>query len=276
MKLRALTLALALLVLGGGQAEAAKSPVTYSPTLLWKTYPLVQDPFSPRYRLHAVASTAPFQSLPVEATPGGTGSGRQSRLLLLLVVISLGPAVLGLFIVRSALPYVPSGWATARRSRPREPAEGEDMLTALQPLHVAPEPRQGEKSPDITATRRAEIPQAQDGKRMAEITSPSLRTRAERSVGKRVETCRVMLWRGQLTSQLYAASETEDGSWQPFAVSDYFRLKDEDVPATNALAALENLIAQLENEGWAVISEGPHWYEVELERHVDEPQITAE
>jgi hypothetical protein len=103
MKLRALTLALALLLLGGGQAEAAKSPVTHVPTLLWNTYPLVQDPFSPRYRIHAVASTAPFHSLPLAATPSGTGSGKQSRLLLLLVIVSLGPAVLGLFIVRSAL-----------------------------------------------------------------------------------------------------------------------------------------------------------------------------
>jgi hypothetical protein len=295
MKLRALTLALGLLLLGGGQAQGAKSPVTYSPTLLWKTYPLVQDPFSPRYRIHAVASTAPFHSLPVEAMPSGTGSGMQSRLLVLLVIVSLGPAVLGLFIVRSALAYVPSSWATARRSRPTEPerpkpvdadmlvalrpeaaakqpAEGEDILTALQPSRVEPEPPQGEPNPEITATRRAEIPQAQEGERRAEMTSPAPRTRAERSVGKRVDTCRVMLWHGYLTSQLYAESETEDGSWRPFAVSGYFRLKDEDVPAANALAALENLIDQLENDGWTVISEGPHWYEVELERRPEEPR----
>jgi hypothetical protein len=275
MKLRALTLALALLLLGGGQAEAAKSPVTHVPTLLWNTYPLVQDPFSPRYRIHAVASTAPFHSLPLAATPSGTGSGKQSRLLLLLVIVSLGPAVLGLFIVRSALAHAPSDWATARRSRPAEPAEGEDILTALQPSRVVPEPQRAEPSPEITATRRA-VPQAKNGERRAEMRSRALQARAERSVGKRVDTCRVMLWRGELTSQLYAESDLADGSWRPLSVSGFFRLEDEDVPATNALAALENLIAQLENDGWAVISEGPHWYEIELERNADEPRTTAE
>jgi hypothetical protein len=299
MKLRALTLALGLLLLGGGQAQGARSPVTYSPTLLWRTYPLVQDPFSPRYRIHAVASTAPFHSLPVEATPSGTGSGIESPTLLLLVVVSLGAAVLGLMIVRSAFAHAPSGWATARRSGPTEPegpepvdadmlvalkpeaaakqpVEGEDILTALQPSRTEPDPKETEPSREITPTRRAEIPQGQQGERGARMTSPELRTRAETSVGKRVDTCRVMLWHGYLKSQLYAEWEAEDGSWQPSAVSDYFKLKDEDVPPTNALAALENLIAQLENDGWTVISEGPRWYEVELERRPDEPRATAE
>jgi hypothetical protein len=50
------------------------------------------------------------------------------------------------------------------------------------------------------------------------------------------------------------------------ALSDFFHLRDEDAPTRKALAELENLVTRLEARGWAVVDDGPRWYDVRFER----------
>jgi hypothetical protein len=78
----------------------------------------------------------------------------------------------------------------------------------------------------------------------------------------RVAGCEIGLWRGFVKCQLYA---TEVGSEGPLAVSPYFRLRDDDVPSPQAGKALSALLDELELRGWRVASEGPRWYQRQLE-----------
>ena len=49
-------------------------------------------------------------------------------------------------------------------------------------------------------------------------------------------------------------------------LSPYFRLKDVEAPGAEAIAALQELLDQLEAEGWSVVLEGRSWYAFTLER----------
>jgi len=74
--------------------------------------------------------------------------------------------------------------------------------------------------------------------------------------------CEIGLWRGYAKSQLYA---TLAGSSQVYAVSRFFRLRDELVPTEHAQRALAALLEELEQNGWSVVSGGRPWYRHTLE-----------
>ena len=130
---------LALTLLGGAQAQAARDPVT-APTLLWKTYPLVQDPFSPRYGVQATAIGGLPRPLPARIPEGG--SGLTSQMLMLLMLTSLVAGIAGLLLLRPALASAGYDWISRHKQwkRPKKPRTGStaDMLVALEET-VAPD-----------------------------------------------------------------------------------------------------------------------------------------
>ena len=294
---------LALTLLGGAQAQAARDPLT-APTLLWKTYPLVQDPFSPRYRLHATAVGGVPHPLPARIPEGG--SGLSSQTLLLLMLASLVAGLAGLLLLRSALAHEGYDWSSPRprRKRPRKPSadSSAEMLVALKPSPAArPEPveglvealqpvaaepaSEGDEDPEEqdqvatpaareealdptevaterrTAERRKLLPAPRQLNRPVGRPETRYRRREKAAAKTRAQSCEIRLWHGYFKYQLYVSSEGAS-----FALSDYFRLRDEDTPTEAALAELESLITRLEAEGWAVVDVGERWYDVQLER----------
>jgi len=81
-----------------------------------------------------------------------------------------------------------------------------------------------------------------------------------------VECCQIRLWRGYFRYQLYVAPGGSSGSDRAVALSPYFRLSDPDAPGDEAMAALRELLEQLETQGWTVSHEGWRWYSFTLER----------
>jgi len=80
-----------------------------------------------------------------------------------------------------------------------------------------------------------------------------------------VESCQIMLWRGYFRYQLFAGTGPSSIA-RAFAHSPYFRLEDADAPGAKAIAALQELLDQLEAEGWSVVLQGRRWYAFSLER----------
>jgi hypothetical protein len=189
-----------------------------------------------------------------------------SQVVLLLLLGSVTAAFAGLLILRSALSNAPV--QTRREEPPQEDSksDGMDLLVALRPsnrrspppvpLHALPQPSDGgEERVREPAARATALP----APRQLE-PEPGPRQRP------RVETSKVVLWRGQLKYQLYVASLADDAGWRPLSVSPFFRLDDENIPTEQARKALKLLVKQLEREDWRVVSEGPRWYELTLER----------
>jgi len=296
---------LALSLQGGAQARAARAPVT-APTLLWKTYPLVQDPRSPRYGLHATAVGGLPRPLPARVPEGGVGL--TSPMLLLVMLASLVAGVAGLLLLRSTLAHAGYDWSSPRPRRkearkPRTDANA-DMLVALKPssaIRPVPEEDLLEALPPVAAEPASEGDQGAEGRdeavapvapagaldpsegapgsRPAERRMPlpfprpldqpvgrpgAGHHRSKEAAEKGVQRCGIRLWHGYVKYQLYASSEGAS-----VALSDSFRLRDEDAPTEEALAELENLITRLEAKGWAVVDEGPRWYDVQFERADD-------
>ena len=81
-----------------------------------------------------------------------------------------------------------------------------------------------------------------------------------------VETCRIRIWRGYFRYQLFVAPGGSANITRAFALSPYFKLPDLEAPGAGALAALRELLDQLEAEGWTVAREGQRWYSFTLER----------
>jgi hypothetical protein len=299
---------LALTLLGGAQAQAARDPVT-APTLLWKTYPLVQDPLSLRYHLQATAVGAVPPPRPARIPAGGSGISSQTLLLLMLASLVAGAA--GLLLLGSTLAHAAYDRSSTRpwrrqRKKPEKPRSDstadvlvalkpstaarpepeEDLLEALEPVAAEPAgegdegPEEQDEAVTPVAPERASDPgEGASGPRSGErerrmlaplprppdqsVSRPRTGPRhpKEAAAAGRVQSCEIRLWHGYVKYQLYASSEGPS-----FALSDFFRLRDEDRPTKKALAELENLITRLEAKGWAVVDEGPRWSDVKFER----------
>jgi len=94
---------------------------------------------------------------------------------------------------------------------------------------------------------------------------PRQETTREEDTEVAVESCQIMLWRGYFRYQLFAGTGPSSIA-RPFALSPYFRLEDADAPGAKAIAALQELLDQLEAEGWSVVLQGRRWYAFSLER----------
>jgi hypothetical protein len=116
-------------------------------------------------------------------------------------------------------------------------------------------------------------PQLAQGEVEAEALSrvPEPRTSAEpegdhaSAKTVRTEHCEIGLGPGFVEKRLYAFRPTDEGS-EVFAVSPFFRLRDDEKPTEQGKSALAALVEDLERSGWKVVAEGPGWYDRRLEK----------
>jgi len=141
------------------------------------------------------------------------------------------------------------------RALPRPLPPLEDQLPAVEAPHQEDQPL-----PFEVASEAGPEPKSEPGPE---------RPRQETSRGEdtevAVESCQIMLWRGYFRYQLFAGTGPSSIA-RPFALSPYFRLEDADAPGAKAIAALQELLDQLEAEGWSVVLQGRRWYAFSLER----------
>jgi len=260
----------------GGPPDAKKSR---PPSLLWRAFPLQERP--------AVA-TSPSPSVRAAetrtATPSRSSGGESFPLSMLFGFMAAAIAAVALLLGQQLVPVAgvrrrlggrthrsrPAG-APARIQWPRrrsrtgvaaKPSESawEDLLDALRP-QPAPErkvKRKIEKA--VPAGRMKALPAPPE-------PEPAGNPPPVQPEGHAVETCRIELWRGYVKSQLYAAP-LDQGGTPPVGLffSPFFSLRDEETPTKKADAALRTLIERLERDGWEVVSGGPRWYQLRLER----------
>jgi hypothetical protein len=206
------------------------------PTFLGTLYPVGPRPKASTPRSKTPGPTEPRRRpASYQISTDQTGS---PRLLLLTVFLA------GLVVVGTAMLV---GWRLRpirdRRRPSREPAlrgPANDLLEALQPK---PQP---EPVPELVVAERGREPARRATHRM-EAT---------------VARCEIKLWRGFLKSHLYAVGSNDE----PIAFSPYFHLLEDDRSSSEGLQALAALVAELEQDGWTVVSDGPAWYQHRLER----------
>ena len=96
-------------------------------------------------------------------------------------------------------------------------------------------------------------------------------TEAESAEGwePRVQTCRIVLWRGYVTSAFYARA-TDGSSGKPIVEpSASFRSRRAAAPgAQEARSAHADVVSRLESEGWIQTGRGAEWYATEFARSV--------
>ena len=160
-----------------------------------------------------------------------------------------------------------------------EPTQSEQAPAPPQPplrVLLRPLPRPIEEQPEVeppsaeAEEQEAEQPRPLDAEDATEPEPESESTQLWREVLPEEETevaverCQIRIWRGYFRYQLFVAPGGSTNS--AFALSPYFKLSDLDSPGAEAMAALRELLDQLEAEGWTVASEGRHWYSFTLER----------
>ena len=267
MRRRVIALLSVVIVLAPGVAHAAQNQTVRPPTLLWKAYPLEQRPAAnrktPAVPAAPAARSAPRRPQPATVETGQTGhsvrqaapqaSAESTQLrttLLLAVVVAMAAAAMVLVLTRTSVPARVGGGRPARR-RPRQAAPsrttaaqpGDDLLEALRPVpERAPAPVEPDPPPPSEAVYEA------PGRGEPVLTA---------------QACEIRLWRGFAKCRLYAAAA---GSEEAVVASPYFRLRDEHTATPEAERALAGILAQLERDGWSVVSDGPTWYACRLER----------
>ena len=154
-----------------------------------------------------------------------------------------------------------------------EPAQSEQAPSPpLPPFRVPLRPLE-EQQPELEAPVAEAEPRPPLDLNLEEATGPELEFESTQLRGEvppeedtevAVETCRVRIWRGYFRYQLYVAPGSSTNI--AHALSPYFKLSDLEAPGPEAVAALRELLDQLEAEGWTVAREGQQWYSFTLER----------
>jgi hypothetical protein len=266
------------------------------PTLLWKLYPLApqgrraararptqtaqttqspptqQTTRSPPTQTTQSRPTPTTRSRPTHTTQARSTSTQSSYQIstdrrhfpsLLLVAVFLGGLLTVGLVLLVRWRSVPIGVPGAGRRRTPPPARaplgaGDDLLEALQPPR-RPEP-DPVPEPVVADTARLEA----TGTRQQPEPRPKSTHRLTHREEANVARCEIRLWRGLVKCQLHAVLAASEG--EPFASSPYFRLEDDDVASPQAERSLSALAAELERDGWTVVSDGPSWYQHRFER----------
>lgn len=84
----------------------------------------------------------------------------------------------------------------------------------------------------------------------------------------RVETCRIVLWRGYLTSAFYASVGGDSPGASVVEPSPAFRLRRSAIESDEARRAYRQVLSRLTAEGWTPTGQGSEWYATELARQV--------
>jgi len=274
------------------------------PALLWKSFPLEQQPSTTGRDSVPAARQRPAEATPPAAKPGSPEVQPLRTLLIVSALLATLVAMATILLLQSSVPARVGGFRRARvgampprrtrrpravtgrpvadpHEQPTQPAvsePGDDLLDALRPTSPsAPAPalvpeqaaardRRREPPLELPLRRLVEVPEPdQDGTTQE---GPAPHWRGARQARPSVESCEIRLWRGYLKCRLYASVH---GSQQAFAMSPMFRLRDKDGPSARAQGALADLLVELERRGWTVVSDGPTWYEHRLQRVVTTP-----
>jgi hypothetical protein len=162
-----------------------------------------------------------------------------------------------------------------------EPAQSEQAPSPPQPpprVRQRPRLRPIEEQPEVeppsaeAEEQEAEQQRPLDAEDATEPEAESESTHLWREVPPEQETevaverCRIRIWRGYFRYQLFVAPGGSANITRAFALSPYFKLSDLEAPGADAMAALRELLDQLEAEGWTVAREGQRWYSFTLER----------
>lgn len=83
----------------------------------------------------------------------------------------------------------------------------------------------------------------------------------------KVETCRIVLWRGYATSAFYARAADDPTETSIGEPSSSFRWRSQTAPDTpDARLAHRELVSRLQEDGWVETGQGGEWYATELAR----------
>jgi hypothetical protein len=249
-----------------------------TPTLLWRAFPLQERP---------AAATSQSPSIRAAETRSATPSpeGKSFPLTMLLGLLAAAIAAMTLLLLAQQLvpavrlrrrlgggphrswPVRAPDWVrwprrrsrTSSAAKPSEPA-GDELLDALRPQPASKRKvkRKIEKVVPMGRLKALPVPAEPE---------PASDPLPAQPGGRTVETCYIKLWRGYVKSQLYAVRLDEGRTPSVgLAFSPFFRVREEETPTRKADAALRTLIERLEGDGWEVVSSGPRWYQLRLER----------
>jgi hypothetical protein len=143
--------------------------------------------------------------------------------------------------VKPAIPGFPRSTA-ARSGRPPASPTAATQLDAVVPM----ERRSISPKPERSVERGLAVPPKQP----------------------RAAKCRIIWWRGYVSSVFYAIARTAAGDEQVIAESPHFRWRRAEPPprSPKALEAHRSLLEALERDGWSVAGTGDHWFAHEFER----------
>lgn len=145
--------------------------------------------------------------------------------------------------------------AEAMPSEPK-PDPAPEQVLELQLLELAKRRHAASAAARPGVEREIDVLRERIEKRRAETPAPDAGPPVS------LARCEIRLWRGFTKCQLYASLA---GSAEAFALSPYFRLRDQLAPNEQAQHALAALLAELEQGGWTVVSGGRPWYRHTLE-----------
>jgi hypothetical protein len=139
----------------------------------------------------------------------------------------------------------------------------------LRPVDVQPEvesPAAEAEEQEAEQPRPLDAEDATEPESEPESTHLWRQAQPEDETDVAVERCRIRIWRGYFRYQLFVTPGGSTNITRAFALSPYFKLSDLEAPGAEAMAALRELLDQLEAEGWTVAREGRQWYSFTLER----------
>jgi hypothetical protein len=145
----------------------------------------------------------------------------------------------------------------AAKAKPEKPSLTSDETLAAKPRTKAEAEKYAPRPQQKTAAAPSLVvlPSAGSGAKTARRPEPQ-RRRAD-------DACTVSYWRGYVKSRFYAAGH--DG--YVVAESRLFRSRGEEpAESDDAVAAHQELVAQLEDDAWVPAGKGDRWYELRFRR----------
>jgi hypothetical protein len=281
-------LLVALCISPGATAEQGKDRGKDDPpTELWKAFPLRPQPAKPKPTT-VPAKVPPKRpvSPPSSERPASPARADKTGVPMWFLVTVIGAAgaalALAVFLVRARTALVGDVAPPPSRDRRHEPSAGADPTltrvatygnTRADPRPERPSeerPRSHEVAGRIEAAEAIERRLHEAGPQVGATFDlrPVPRIRASDRVG--VERCSISVWQGFERSRFVALPV--DGARRDWiAESPVFRVSGVDVPERTAGArqALAEILGELERQGWAVVGEGPEWFDRLLDRPLD-------
>jgi hypothetical protein len=282
---------LALLAVGLCASPAPGESGPKPPARLWQAFPLEPKPAKPHRPPAQQGRRPPSSASASGPARAGTDSGDLRPVLVAGLLLALGAATIVLLSMTGAGAVV----VDRGRAMPRRLAASTRRGLAA----ITPRPR---RSTTARRTARPKIPRptAEHARRRirrapslgADLTdrlqeykavrkpvplqlqvppTPQHSPPPARDVGEHVRE--VGVWHGYTQSQFYAWTGSDEG--RAIEISSSFRSRGEEPEQSDEpVAALEELLGRLEEQGWEVVEEGPRWFDRRLRTSPD-PDVPA-